>query len=335
MYNKHILHTFNEQINKLKSKGITFNNCTEKQAIEYLENHNYYFKLTSYRKNYDKEPTNGFYIKLDFFDLKEMAKIDMLFRHNIMALSLDVEHYTKLKLLNTISSKTDNKNNYVEDGYSIVKYFFQSANEVTKKKINDEIIRNQNTIYCKDLLTKLSDGIDIHHCDYYNSTQIEDYPVFQMNIPIWAFLELVTFGTVVSFVKFISEYYNDKELYNIHYLLKTCNKIRNAAAHSTCILNDLRKGCAYKTVDYKLVTKMKTKFKKTELKNRLSNERIGQFVTLLYLHNYIVTSSATMQRAKSSLMEFSKRMFENIDKIDNDLIKNNFKFIKKTIDFFY
>ena len=42
------------QVQHLKDKGITFQLVNDEEAKEYLRNNNYYFKLTSYRKNYEK-----------------------------------------------------------------------------------------------------------------------------------------------------------------------------------------------------------------------------------------------------------------------------------------
>lgn len=44
------------QIEHLKKKGVLFNIMNEESAKEYLTQHNNYFKLTAYRKNYDKHP---------------------------------------------------------------------------------------------------------------------------------------------------------------------------------------------------------------------------------------------------------------------------------------
>lgn len=46
--------TIEEQILDMKSKGITFNYTNEHNALSFLKNNNYYFKLKSYGKNYDK-----------------------------------------------------------------------------------------------------------------------------------------------------------------------------------------------------------------------------------------------------------------------------------------
>ncbi|WP_304153654.1 hypothetical protein [Megamonas hypermegale] len=48
--------TSDELIEHMKQKGITFNIVDEKKAKNFLEEHNYYFKLASYRKNYNKIP---------------------------------------------------------------------------------------------------------------------------------------------------------------------------------------------------------------------------------------------------------------------------------------
>ena len=46
--------SFEDQILHLKKEGITFNKVSEFDAKNYLKNNNNFFKLYSYRKNYDK-----------------------------------------------------------------------------------------------------------------------------------------------------------------------------------------------------------------------------------------------------------------------------------------
>ena len=84
------------QVQHLKDKGITFQLVNDEEAKEYLRNNNYYFKLTSYRKNYDKyidEDNEGKYISLDFGYLRDLAIIDMDLRYMLAQLSFDIEHY--------------------------------------------------------------------------------------------------------------------------------------------------------------------------------------------------------------------------------------------------
>lgn len=44
-----------QQINHCKAKGITFNSCDEDTAKFYLQYHNTYYRIRSYRKNFIKK----------------------------------------------------------------------------------------------------------------------------------------------------------------------------------------------------------------------------------------------------------------------------------------
>ena len=94
--------SLDEQIEHLKDKGILFNIMDESDAKKYLEQNNNYFKLTAYRKNYNKHPdgkNKGKYINLEFAYLVDMAIIDMRLRYQIVHMALDIEHHAKLQLL--------------------------------------------------------------------------------------------------------------------------------------------------------------------------------------------------------------------------------------------
>ncbi|WRK56133.1 Abi family protein [Coprobacillaceae bacterium CR2/5/TPMF4] len=56
---------------------------------------------------------------LDFEYLVELSKLDMYLREYIIKLSLDTEHFLKVKLINDLT------NNDKEDGYNIISQFFQ------------------------------------------------------------------------------------------------------------------------------------------------------------------------------------------------------------------
>ena len=106
-----------EIIEKLKTeKGVTIKNITEREAIEYLRYNNNYYRLASYRKNYDKKllgEDKGKYIGLDFSYLIDLSAIDMHLRFLIIRMCLDVEHSLKVKLVNDVASCES------EDGYTM------------------------------------------------------------------------------------------------------------------------------------------------------------------------------------------------------------------------
>lgn len=299
------------QIQHLKNKGITFHYYSEEQAFDYLRHNDNYFKIASYRKNYDKYQggeNEGKYIALDFGYLKDLAIVDMRLRYTLVQLALDIEHYAKIDLLTTAEA-------HREDGYTICEDFFISLSEKQMNMINHEIERNKNSIYCGDLFKK--------------------YPE---HFPVWVFLEMIPFGRMVSFYKFCAERYDSDAMRDRHFLLKTCKEIRNASAHSSCILNDLRSGSKTYNSRYTVMKEL-SKIKgisKAMRSKRMSNARMQQIVTLLYTHNQIVTSEGVHDTARKMLQEFSRRMYKNIDYYKtNDLITANFYFLKTVIDSWY
>ena len=190
--------TVDEQIQHLKDKGVRFEIMDEDSAKDYLIKHNNYFKLTSYRKNYGKHPdgeNKGKYIDLDFAYLVDIAVIDMLLRYMIVPMALDIEHHTKLQILRKVEEAS-------EDGYQIVQDYIDSLSEQQKLVYEGEINRNRGNIYCGDIISKY-DG----------------------NYPIWAFLEIIPFGRLVSLYSFCADRFADKDMKNNFYRLLTCKEI--------------------------------------------------------------------------------------------------------------
>ena len=173
-----------EQIEHLKKKGIKFNYISESDALDYLSQTNNYFKLRSYRKSFEKRiggKIDGTYIDLDFAMLKDLAIIDMRLRYILLLMSLDIEHFEKVKLLKYISESTD-------DGYSIVNCYLAELKKTDDDASNDkkpyaslmnEIHRNKDSEYCGGIITKY-DG----------------------NYPVWAFVEIIPFGSFINFLRF-------------------------------------------------------------------------------------------------------------------------------------
>lgn len=300
--------TIPEQIEHLKAKGITFSLISEQDAADYLENHNNYFKLASYRKNFPKHPDGeivGQYISLDFGQLVDLAIIDMELRYTLLHLALDVEHYAKLDLLRNISS-------YGEDGYQIVEDYRNSLSHNQLSVMEGEINRNSTNAYCGGIVQKYSS-----------------------DMPVWAFLEIIPFGRMISFHKFCADRFGNKRMQNNFYLLLTCKDIRNACAHNSCILNDLSAGNAVtrtKAGVHKALSQISTLSKNSRSK-RMSNERIQQIVTLLYTHKTLVTSSGVWQKASEKLNALCARITKNASYYDkNAQIKASFDFLITVID---
>ena len=206
--------TVDKLIEHMKTKGITFSIISESDARKFLCENNYYMKLASYRTNYPKHETGskaGQYINLDFAYLKELSTIDMHLRYLIMKMCLDIEHALKVSLISHVEA------NPAEDGYELIRRFIgytnsrgQQQNEYILKKIRG----HKSSDYSRDLIEKY-------------------YPYF----PVWVFVELISFGDLTYLIAFYDELYADPIVNNK--FMNTVRDIRNASAHSNCLINKL------------------------------------------------------------------------------------------------
>ena len=296
------------QIEHLKKKGVLFNIMDEDAAKAYLTLNNNYFKLTAYRKNYDKHPdgeNKEKYIDLEFAYLVDLAEIDMQLRYRIVHMALDIEHHTKLQLLRKMDE-------FSEDGYQIVQDYLNSLNETQERICDSELKRNKGNIYCGDIVDKY-DGA----------------------YPIWAFVEIIPFGRLVAFYDFCAERFADKDMKDNFYRLLTCKEIRNASAHSNCILNDLRSNTAAHKTNISVTNKLSTipKMNRNLRKSRMSNARIQQIVTLFYMHMTMVKSDGIKQSESMELQKVMARIDKNYGYYaTNHLVQKTFDFLKLVVD---
>lgn len=114
--------TPDEQVKHLRSQGVRFDLMSEKDAISYLAKNNNFFRLRSYRQGFarvEEGKRKGQFANLDFKMLVDLSVIDMLLRYEMLRLTLDVEHFSKVMLLTHIEKCH-------EDGYEIIQDFLAS-----------------------------------------------------------------------------------------------------------------------------------------------------------------------------------------------------------------
>ncbi len=109
---------YEEQIKKLKSLGISFNEINENKAKEILKNNTYFFKLSSFRKNIRKDNSGNY--NFEFSALSDLATLDMRLRYMLLPMCLDIEYSLKTDILEKIT------NDDSEDGYQIMKDFINN-----------------------------------------------------------------------------------------------------------------------------------------------------------------------------------------------------------------
>ena len=304
--------TAEQLIDHMKSKGITFNIISENDAKIFLQKNNYYMKLASYRENYPKYLTGnkiGQYINLDFAYLRELSTIDMHLRYLIIQMCLDLEHALKVSLIAHIES------NPKEDGYELVRKFIgyinsrgQAQNEYILKKIRS----HNSSDYCKDLIEKY-------------------YPYF----PVWVFVELISFGDLAYLIAFYDKLYADSIVNNK--FMNTIRDMRNAAAHSNCLINKLfeplNPGQQIDSSISAYIMAIPGISKAARTKN-LNYRVIYNFITLLYVYDQVMPDGLSKQRCYDDLKTlFNERMIVHKDYFrSNNRITGVYNFTKKVVD---
>lgn len=294
-----------ELIEHMKSKGIKFNEVSEQEAKDFLTYNNYYMKLASYRGNYEKcgdGKRKGQYMNLEFAYLKELSIIDMHLRYIIMQMCLDVEHAVRVKLLRTITSNPE------EDGYTIIKKFLEEEENSSALK---NIRKHKKGTYCKDLIEKY-------------------YPDF----PAWVFVELISFGELLKLCAFYEKVYGEKIVNNK--LMNVVRDVRNAAAHSNCLINKLsEKLDKSKQPLWEITNFIKGMHDITpKARGKHLNMRFTySFIALLYVYHEMMPETPKRKRYVQ-LQEFiNDRAIRNKDYFrSNGKICSVYQFHKKVID---
>ena len=293
-----------EQIAHMKQKGITFSIVSEAEAKEFLTNNNYYMKLAAYRTNYNKcqgGRRDGQYEKLDFAYLKELSTLDMRLRYFVLEMCLDIEHAVKVKLIARITQNPD------EDGYDIVRRFLSERD--TSFRILRELQNRKSGEYSRNLVSTY-------------------YPYF----PAWVFVELISFGTLLHFADFYGELYQDPIADNA--LMNTVRDLRNAAAHSNCLM--LRLGEPLDPTKqphanvYALARKANSQ---NSCNNNLGCKFAYNITTLLYVYDSLVADAPKAKRYAQLKDFLDHRAVRNADYFKtNTKITGTYHFLKKVVD---
>lgn len=315
---KPMLH-INEMVDYLKLKNIKFERISEKDAENYLKNNNNYYNLTSYKNNFEKYFVNGIfidkYIDLDFSYLKDLSIIDHRLRLILFKMIIDIEHYLKIKILNTIESIDE------EDGYRIVNRYLEQDfyNVKFPKKVHNSIFKKVGSEYYQKIFSKY---------DLDKDKKLE-------NIPIWEFLEIITFGELVNFYDFYTNEYKLKDENIDVYILRDIVKLRNAVAHNNCILSELNMKKNKYPPSYKIIQFLNNcDIGKDTRSKKLSNSRIRQITYTLYMFNEIVTSDGIKNNVKKDINElFFDRIIKHKEYYNNnELLKSIYCYFKKIIE---
>lgn len=317
--------SFNEQIEHMRDKkGIGFSIISEEEAHSFLSNHNYYFRIKAYAKNYERfsdsdNDRKGKYIDLEFAYLKEISILDMHFKEIAQKILAAIEHFTKIQLLKDFE-KDD------EDGYKIVRDFLE-FNEL-RNHLFSRVIKNKKG-YCGDLIRKCCPGFP------------ED--IETQRFALWNIIEVLSFGDLILLYSFYYKRnsHRTKDIPYLTNLLWSARMLRNAIAHDNCLLNSLKTGYSNdKFIRNKqlntFIQKRVPTISNNTRKLRLSNPVVHDFAATLHLFNEIVISQEIKIERMEELNSFlNKRCLLHQDYFEkNDTLTSTYGFAKSLVDYY-
>lgn len=283
--------------------GITFNLMDEEKAKEFLEKNNFFFRLKQYCSTCPEQTKSGKYIGLDFGHLVELSTIDMFLRKILLKMTIDLEHYLKVKLVN------DCQNNPADDGYEVVEKFLESH-----LKLKEDIAKvNKNTSY--------------------GESSFEKYTAAPA---VWNFVEMVSFADFISFYAFYYDYMRMTCEYTKHF--ESVRRIRNACAHNVCMLASFKPVQGFKSdleTNFELLGGNMGIGSGT-ISYCMKVPLLNDFAVMLSVYTKLISSpkikEITIQEIKDFFdgrMVYRKQYFEN-----NTDIKNAYQFARKVLDYY-
>lgn len=310
-----------EQIDHLKKRGVVFELCSEEQAAEYLRTGNNLLRTSSYRKLYPTKAKGthaGEYAGLDFEHLRFLSSLDRRFRECLLPITLDIEHFAKIQILNACEARG-------EDGYEIVRDYLAHLNHQGRNHIEGAF------------RARGSEGIT--HDDYSGDLIAKHLAAAEhlYGMPVWVFLEAVEFRAFNDFYLFCAQRWGNDQMLQQHYVLKSVRALRNACAHNSCILNGI--GGASRKSDARtneLVTDSLNAHGMKRSKSRrakLSNLRVSQLAATLYADSLYCSREQTLRRHSQMFEELRSAWVGSSDLFEkNPAITSFFDFFFRLVD---
>ena len=221
--------TIEQQIEILKTKGLTFND--EENAKEILLNNNYYNIINGYKDLFIAPDTDDKFIEgTSFEEIYALYEFDRHLRTIFLESILKIENSMRT-LVAYHFSEVHGADNYLK----LANFeLFQDTNVSDEKKQN-QIRYIQNTI--GNINKKIANNIS-------NTKYINHYMIQYGYIPLWVLVNILSFGDISTFYKLmkqkervtVSKNFNIME-YDLTSLLGILCHTRNLCAHDERLYN--------------------------------------------------------------------------------------------------
>jgi hypothetical protein len=263
--------TISEQVEKLKRKGVRFIEADEKYAKSFLTNNTFYYKLTAYRKNFEKEKEK--YKDLDFAYLVDLSIMDMHIANEALKICSCIEHALKTQLLSDFDLSPD-------DGYKIVNDFilYETGEKYPMQLRRAEQLQNRSIWQIAEDVTL---GELFKLCDFFYKKHTRGSINYK---------KIKNLSTCI--IKFRNSVSHNSCLIN--------DLNRNQVNRPT-----------REVVDYLYLKCFNRKVKKTDIELMLTNRFIHNFIGCLLALTYISNSQKIKYHRYRDLLLLSKRVQKN------------------------
>lgn len=283
--------------------GITFNLKSEEEAAVFLAKHNYFFRLKQYA-DFGEKTKSGKFINVDFGQMVELSTVDMFLRKLILKMTLDFEHYLKVKIIN------DSQENPADDGYAVVESFLETHNRV------------------RHLIENLNNSLN-----FYNRQVFEKY---KETPSVWSIVEMLGFSDFIDFYAHYYQYFHLKCEYTPHF--DSVRRLRNAAAHNTCMISNLKPQNWFKSdieINFELLG-AKLDVGNGVISSCLKVPVLNDFAVMLSNYVKLISSPKIKEKTLEEIQDFfNGRMILHKDYFENvNEIKNAYHFAKDVLDYY-
>lgn len=283
--------------------GITFNLKSEEEAAVFLAKHNYFFRLKQYA-DFGEKTKSGKFTNVDFGQMVELSTVDMFLRKLILKMTLDFEHYLKVKIIN------DSQENPSDDGYTVVENFLETHNRVR------HLIENLN------------------NSSYFYNRQVFDK--YKEKTSVWSIVEMLGFSDFIDFYAHYYQYFHQKCEYTPHF--DSVRRLRNAAAHNTCMISNLKPQSWFKSdieINFELLG-ANLEVGNGVISSCLKVPVLNDFAVMLSNYVKLISSPKIKEKTLEEMQEFfNGRMILHKDYFENvNEIKNAYHFAKDVLDYF-
>ena len=283
--------------------GITFNLKSEEEAAVFLAKHNYFFRLKQYA-DFGEKTKSGKFINVDFGQMVELSTVDMFLRKLILKMTLDFEHYLKVKIIN------DSQENPADDGYTVVESFLETHNRVR------HFIENLN-----------------NSTNFYNRQVFDKY---KEKTSVWSIVEMLGFSDFIDFYAHYYQYFHLKCEYTPHF--DSVRRLRNAAAHNTCMISNLKPQNWFKSdieINFELLG-AKLEVGNGVISSCLKVPVLNDFAVMLSNYVKLISSPKIKEKTLEEMQDFfNGRMILHKDYFENvNEIKNAYHFAKDVLDYY-